>query len=212
MPTVHWTFRRPAVKRRHSDVVDLISFERFPGVSHYCSKFRCRSSYSETRQPCCTWRAAPTQTWRRRSTSSRRYSGRISRNSVAHSTLRWKNAGNSRNAHFPAHNGRFGWNHRTEMTICRYYPKGGGYCIMNVRPIKTLSAIEHIDFGQVNEIFGWSFVAGSMPLCVFRSFLPSTCCLTMQAAEMEISFQNYCFSGGRWDDEWRQSGIETSLP
>lgn len=48
----------------------------------------------------------------------------------------------------------------------RYYPKGGGYCKINTRPVKSLNAIELLDFGEVEQIFGWSFVAGSLPIAI----------------------------------------------
>lgn len=64
----------------------------------------------------------------------------------------------------------------------RYYPKGGGHCIVNVRPVKCLNAINLVDCGDVSRIFGWSFVAGSLPIHVryvqyyFMIFIPIDCC------------------------------------
>ncbi|XP_055320835.1 RNA 3'-terminal phosphate cyclase isoform X2 [Sitodiplosis mosellana] len=45
-----------------------------------------------------------------------------------------------------------------------YFPKGGGYCIINARPIKHLNPIDLTNFGDVAKIFGWSFVAGTLPI------------------------------------------------
>lgn len=48
----------------------------------------------------------------------------------------------------------------------RYFPKGGGYCIINVPPLKFLHPIQLTDGGNVTQFFGWSFVAGSLPVQV----------------------------------------------
>lgn len=52
------------------------------------------------------------------------------------------------------------------LRISSYFPKGGGYCIVNVRPVKCLNAINLVDCGDVSRIFGWSFVAGTLPIHV----------------------------------------------
>lgn len=52
----------------------------------------------------------------------------------------------------------------------RYFPKGGGFCKINVRPIKFLNAVKQVEFGNVNEYFGWCFVAGSLPIHVIFNF------------------------------------------
>lgn len=50
--------------------------------------------------------------------------------------------------------------------VTSYYPKGGGHCIVNARPVKCLNAINLVDCGDVARIFGWSFVAGTLPIHV----------------------------------------------
>lgn len=52
----------------------------------------------------------------------------------------------------------------------RYYPKGGGHCLTTIHPIHHFDAIELVDFGAVNNIFGWSFVAGGLPLHLAEQF------------------------------------------
>ncbi|XP_018333116.1 RNA 3'-terminal phosphate cyclase [Agrilus planipennis] len=45
-----------------------------------------------------------------------------------------------------------------------YFPKGGGEIIVNVKPVKQLRSVEMLEPGNVISIYGWSFVAGSLPI------------------------------------------------
>nr|XP_022904611.1 RNA 3'-terminal phosphate cyclase-like [Onthophagus taurus] len=45
-----------------------------------------------------------------------------------------------------------------------YFPKGGGDVTVTVKPIPNLSPIEMLEQGDVTGIYGWSFVAGTLPL------------------------------------------------
>lgn len=45
-----------------------------------------------------------------------------------------------------------------------YFPKGGGHCKIAIPPIQQLNSVDLTNFGNVESIFGWSFVAGSLPL------------------------------------------------
>lgn len=45
-----------------------------------------------------------------------------------------------------------------------YFPKGGGHCKLFIKPIKRLNVCTLTDFGEINKVFGWSFVAGVLPL------------------------------------------------
>lgn len=61
------------------------------------------------------------------------------------------------------------------ITLCiiyahRYFPKGGGHCSISVRPVRHFAAIELLDFGTVTECFGWSYVAGGLPLSLAEQF------------------------------------------
>jgi len=47
-----------------------------------------------------------------------------------------------------------------------YFPKGGGHCQINVKPIRNLSPCIIEDFGEIDKFFGWSFVAGVLPVKV----------------------------------------------
>lgn len=50
--------------------------------------------------------------------------------------------------------------------LCRYFPKGGGFCRIDIRPVKFLQPIQLTDFGDISQIFGWSYVAGNLPIHV----------------------------------------------
>ncbi|KAJ6643140.1 RNA 3'-terminal phosphate cyclase [Pseudolycoriella hygida] len=45
-----------------------------------------------------------------------------------------------------------------------YFPKGGGHCIIDVKPIVRFNATDICDFGEVESFFGWSYVAGTLPI------------------------------------------------
>lgn len=59
---------------------------------------------------------------------------------------------------------KFGASFDFELLRRGYFPKGGGHCLATIRPVKQLNPINITDFGNVSEIFGWSYVAGSLPL------------------------------------------------
>ncbi|XP_055843185.1 RNA 3'-terminal phosphate cyclase [Episyrphus balteatus] len=59
---------------------------------------------------------------------------------------------------------KFGATFDFELLRRGYFPKGGGHCIVTVPPVKQLNPIEIIDFGNVQNVFGWSYVAGPLPL------------------------------------------------
>lgn len=56
------------------------------------------------------------------------------------------------------------------FSLNRYFPKGGGYCKVDIRPVVYLKPIELIEFGDIKQIFGWSFVAGALPVHVKLRF------------------------------------------
>lgn len=47
---------------------------------------------------------------------------------------------------------------------CSYFPKGGGQCKIQTKPLSQLHAVDLTDFGDVKNFFGWSFVAGTLPV------------------------------------------------
>lgn len=53
-----------------------------------------------------------------------------------------------------------------DVFLRRYFPRGGGHCIIDIKPVVSLNATEICDFGEVDSFFGWSFVAGTLPIKV----------------------------------------------
>lgn len=53
-----------------------------------------------------------------------------------------------------------------ELEILRrgFYPQGGGEVFLKTKPLKKLKAIELIEFGKVNKIYGRAYVAGVLPI------------------------------------------------
>lgn len=45
-----------------------------------------------------------------------------------------------------------------------YYPKGGGEVEVCVKPVKQLNSVEMLSQGYASSVYGWSFVAGTLPL------------------------------------------------
>lgn len=45
-----------------------------------------------------------------------------------------------------------------------YFPKGGGEVVINIKPPKILHAVEMVEQGVVTAVYGWSFVAGTLPI------------------------------------------------
>ena len=59
---------------------------------------------------------------------------------------------------------------RTECQILRrgYYPKGGGEVYLKIYPVKELSPISILEFGNLKRIYGRSFVAGHLPIDIAK--------------------------------------------
>lgn len=47
-----------------------------------------------------------------------------------------------------------------------YYPQGGGEVVVQMSPVKELSAINLTERGTVTKIYGRAFVAGALPIKV----------------------------------------------
>lgn len=45
-----------------------------------------------------------------------------------------------------------------------YFPKGGGEVVINVKPPRQLRAVEMVSQGVITAVYGWSFVAGTLPI------------------------------------------------
>lgn len=49
-----------------------------------------------------------------------------------------------------------------------YFPKGGGKCSFHVEPLKRIEPISLMEFGEVRQITGRAFVAGTLPIKIAR--------------------------------------------
>lgn len=61
---------------------------------------------------------------------------------------------------------KFGGTFDFDLRKRGYFPKGGGHCIVDIKPVIRFGAVNICDFGEVDSFFGWSFVAGTLPIKV----------------------------------------------
>lgn len=59
---------------------------------------------------------------------------------------------------------RFGVEINLKVHRRGYYPKGGGHVTVHVQPIQKFRSITLIDRGELVKVYGWSFVAGTLPM------------------------------------------------
>lgn len=59
---------------------------------------------------------------------------------------------------------KFGGTFDFDLIKRGYFPKGGGKVIVHVTPVRQLKAVELLQPGQVTSIYGWSYVAGTLPV------------------------------------------------
>ncbi|KAK9892207.1 hypothetical protein WA026_019011 [Henosepilachna vigintioctopunctata] len=59
---------------------------------------------------------------------------------------------------------KFGATFDFDLVRRGYFPKGGGKVLINVTPVKNLKPVTLLNQGQIDKIYGWSFVAGVLPL------------------------------------------------
>lgn len=50
-----------------------------------------------------------------------------------------------------------------------YFPRGGGEVEVYVKPIAKLTPVQLMEPGQITQLYGWSFVAGVLPINVAHS-------------------------------------------
>lgn len=58
---------------------------------------------------------------------------------------------------------KFGATFDLDLLRRGYFPRGGGEVIVNVNSIQKLNPINMTERGNILKIYGWSFVAGSLP-------------------------------------------------
>lgn len=59
---------------------------------------------------------------------------------------------------------KFGGSFDLDLIKRGYFPKGGGEVLITVKSVEQLKAIDLTDRGEIKEIYGYSFVAGTLPL------------------------------------------------
>lgn len=59
---------------------------------------------------------------------------------------------------------KFGATFNFDLIRRGYFPKGGGHISVTLEPVNFFKPVNLCDQGTVQEIFGWAFVAGSLPL------------------------------------------------
>lgn len=61
---------------------------------------------------------------------------------------------------------RFGATFGYKILKRGYYPRGGGEVHIRVNPVKELKTVNLVETGHVVNVWGWSFVAGTLPIKV----------------------------------------------
>ncbi|XP_058066956.1 RNA 3'-terminal phosphate cyclase [Anopheles bellator] len=59
---------------------------------------------------------------------------------------------------------RFGATFDFDLIRRGYFPKGGGHCNVSINPVHSLKPIQLTDVGTVKFCYGWSYVAGALPI------------------------------------------------
>lgn len=54
-----------------------------------------------------------------------------------------------------------------------YFPKGGGKVIIRIRPVRILKPVIMMEQGEITKLYGWSFVAGRLPIDMAHSMANS---------------------------------------
>lgn len=59
---------------------------------------------------------------------------------------------------------RFGINFDCQLIKRGFYPRGRGEVVLRTRPVKFVKAVELLDFGEITQIHGCAYVAGTLPI------------------------------------------------
>lgn len=71
---------------------------------------------------------------------------------------------------------KFGATFNFKLIKRGYFPKGGGKVTVMVNPVEQLNPVDMVDQGNITEIFGWSFVAGVLPISLAHRLANSAVC------------------------------------
>ena len=88
---------------------------------------------------------------------------------------------------------KFGFKFDFEVVRKGFFPKGGGEVNFSLSPVHQLAAIDMTEVGEVMEVRGWSFSAGSLPVTVAermatacRFHLAGADCRALQGVNVDI--------------------------
>jgi len=84
---------------------------------------------------------------------------------------------------------RFGGTFDYRIISRGYYPRGGGEVHIRVKPVTELKAVTLTESGHVVRVWGWAFVAGSLPIKVAHLMADSavqTLSKTLKNVDMKI--------------------------
>lgn len=85
---------------------------------------------------------------------------------------------------------KFGATFDFYLTRRGYFPKGGGEVVVNVNPIQNLNPIDMTELGNITAIYGWSFVAGVLPISLAHRMADSAA-NSLQPIFKDIRIERY---------------------
>ncbi|XP_049788249.1 RNA 3'-terminal phosphate cyclase [Schistocerca cancellata] len=87
---------------------------------------------------------------------------------------------------------RFGATFDYKLLRRGYFPRGGGEVHIRVNPVRQLKPIKMIDGGKILRIWGWAFVAGTLPIKL-ASVMADSATVALQRAfkGVEINIEAY---------------------
>lgn len=59
---------------------------------------------------------------------------------------------------------KFGATFEFDIVKRGYFPRGGGKVVVLIKPVRELQAVEILDLGKITKLYGWSYVAGTIPI------------------------------------------------
>uniref|UniRef100_A0A182IJ36 RNA 3'-terminal phosphate cyclase n=1 Tax=Anopheles atroparvus TaxID=41427 RepID=A0A182IJ36_ANOAO len=86
---------------------------------------------------------------------------------------------------------RFGASFDFDLIRRGYFPKGGGQCIVEVKPVQSLRAINLIESGTIRRFFGWSFVAGVLPVKIAHEMASGAKSVLSQISSSRVDVEVY---------------------
>ncbi|XP_049543017.1 RNA 3'-terminal phosphate cyclase [Anopheles darlingi] len=86
---------------------------------------------------------------------------------------------------------RFGASFDFDLLRRGYFPKGGGHCSVAVKPVHSLRPVQLTDAGRVQSFFGWSYVAGSLPIKIAHEMSSGARSILQQIGPGKIDIQVY---------------------